>query len=79
VLHHGIGIDLANWADFIFGFEFELSFTLILVLGFTKEAADCVADGAEPAFPLEPRFEFVLVFQFPFAFARVLIFEFMLD
>src|SRR5258708_30156407 len=79
VLHHGVGIDFADGADFLFGLGFEGALVLALAFSFAEKAADYVADGAEPAFALEAGFVLVLVFHFLFGFSRVLIFEFGLD
>jgi hypothetical protein len=54
VLHHGIGIDLADGADLVLEFELFLMFVLVLMflfhLFFPEQAADHIADSAEPAF-----------------------------
>lgn len=70
VLHHGIGIDLAYRADLVLVFVFEL----ILLLAFAEQAADRIADGAEPAFAFQSGFVFHLFFQF--ALVLELVFEF---
>jgi hypothetical protein len=77
VLHHGVGIDLADGAEFLLGLEGAFVLVFVLAFSFAQKAADHVADGAEPALTLEAGF--VLVLHFLFAFPRVLIFEFMLD
>jgi len=62
VLHHCVGIDAANGADFFFRLEFALAFA--------EQAAGDVADGAEPAFALDFLFQFA--FEFLFALEGVL-------
>jgi hypothetical protein len=68
VLHHGIGIDLADRAEFVLEFilEFALVFELTFVFAFAEEAAKTAEYGAELILllVLEFVFQFALVFQF---------------
>jgi len=56
MLHHGVGIDFPDRAELLFElafpFEFILAFELIFELLLAEQAADYVADGAEPALAL---------------------------
>jgi hypothetical protein len=78
VLHHGIGVDLADRADFVFPFEGAFVFVLLLAFSLAKKAADDVADGAEPTLPFEAKFILEFVFHLLFTLTRVFIFEFVL-
>jgi hypothetical protein len=76
MLHHGIGIDLADGAELffelVFTFEFVLSLEFVFEFLFAEKAAHDIADGTELAFV----FQFVLSFEFVLAF--ILGFEFLL-
>jgi hypothetical protein len=66
MLHHGIGIDLADGTEFVFEFIFEFALIFVFVLGFAEKAAKAAKYGAELIFLLvfEFVFQFVFVFQF---------------
>jgi hypothetical protein len=76
MLHHGVGIDFADGADFVF--HLHLVFVLVLVFFFPEQTADHVAYGAEPAFAFESDFllELVLHFLFHLVFMLVLVLMF---
>jgi hypothetical protein len=64
VLHHGVGIDLADGADLVLAFEFALVLEFLFAFPLSQKATGNVAKGAEPAFA----FQAGLVFEFLFAF-----------
>src|SRR5208337_4014043 len=74
VLHHGVGVDLADGADLAFELAFALQFEFSLTLEFAfelllaEQAADHIADGPEPALSFQPSltFEFTLALQLEF-------------
>jgi hypothetical protein len=74
MLHHGIGIDFADWAQLVFALEGAFVFEFFLA--FAEEVADNVTDSAEPTLAFQAGLILVLGFQFFFTFSRVLIFEF---
>ena len=65
VFHRGVWVDLADEANFALALLFILAFAL------AEQAADDVAEGAQPAFAFQTR----LVFHFQFAFPLVLEFS----
>jgi hypothetical protein len=76
VLHHCVGIDLSDGAEFVF----HLLLHLILHFFFPKQAAHHVADGAQPALAFETSLVLQLFFQLLFhlvlEFFFVLVLEF---
>jgi hypothetical protein len=86
VLHHGIGIDLTDGADFVLVLELVLMLMLMLVLVlhlffhffFAEQASDHIADGAEPAFAFQAGFVLHLFFHLFLEFVLVLVLMFVL-
>jgi hypothetical protein len=70
VLHHGIGIDLADRAEFVLEFVLEFILELAFVLAFAEQAAKPAQQRAELILLLI--LEFVFVFQFALVFQFVL-------
>jgi hypothetical protein len=70
MLHHRVGIDFADGAQFLFALAF------ILELFFPEQAADHVADGTEPAFAFQSSFVLELIFHFVFELVFHLALEF---
>jgi hypothetical protein len=62
VLHHGVGIDLADRAYLFLGFEGALFLELLLT--FTQRAAGYIANGAQPTLAFEAGFAFQARFFF---------------
>src|SRR5262249_21074948 len=77
MFHHGVRVNFADGIELVFRFCFKGAFAFVLILRLSKEIADYVPNGAQPAFSFEARLILILVFHF--AFSRVLIFEFMLQ
>jgi hypothetical protein len=67
VLHHRVGIDLADGADLVLELFLMLMFVLVLHflfhLFFAEQASDHIADGAEPAFAFQAGLVFHLFFE----------------
>ena len=66
MLHHGIGIDLADRTEFVLEFILEFALVFIFVLALAEQAAKAAKYGAELILLLilEFVFQFALVFQF---------------
>jgi len=80
MLHHRVGIDFADGADFFFHLHFVFVLVLVLVFMFVLEfffaeqTPDHVADGAEPTLTFEANFFLELVLHFLFHLELVLVF-----
>jgi hypothetical protein len=72
VLHHRVGINLADGANLLLGFEFAFVLEFLFALTLTQEAAGYIADGAKPAFAFETGFvfEFTLALFFALTLAE---------
>jgi hypothetical protein len=68
MFHHGVRINLADWADLVLALIFL--FALVFVLAFAEQAAGDVAESAQPAFAFKDCL--VLHLIFPFSFRLVL-------
>jgi hypothetical protein len=74
MFHHGIRIDFADGANLVlelalelpFEFALELTLPFKLTLAFAEEAADHIADGAQPALALYLALELAFTFEFAF-------------
>jgi hypothetical protein len=69
MFHHGIGIDLADWADLVLAFVFVFA----LAFAFAEQTA---GDLAKPTFAFQDGFILHLVFRFVFRFVFKLFFKF---
>ncbi len=62
MLHHGVGIDLADRADLVL----ILVLAFVFVFALAEQTSGDVAEGAEPSFSFQNGFIFHLLFRFVF-------------